>query len=193
MTAASAVSTKRSQGGIPSYHDLMAHAVDPENPRILAFAGVISESLKVGTWPLIVGLSEEDFGCLMNASFPGLALENGVAGAAPRCADEYEELHALLMEYRAAPVAELNWLCHALATAAMRNNHLWQDMGLPSRNVLSRLMLENFPALAARNVGDMKWKKFFYRQLCERAGVPVCKSPNCADCVDYAICFGREE
>jgi nitrogen fixation protein NifQ len=99
----------------------------------------------------------------------------------------------LLMEYRAAPTEELEWLCHAVATAAMRNNHLWQDMGLPSRNVLSRLMLENFPALAARNVGDMKWKKFFYRQLCERAGVPVCKSPNCADCVDYAICFGREE
>ena len=75
----------------------------------------------------------------------------------------------------------------------MRDNHLWQDMGLPNRALLSRLMAHNFPALAARNVGDMKWKKFFYRQLCEQANVPICKSPNCADCVDYRVCFGHEE
>jgi nitrogen fixation protein NifQ len=53
-------------------------------------------------------------------------------------------------------------------------------------------MTEHFPELAKRNVGDMKWKKFFYRQLCERAEVPICKSPNCADCVDYQACFGHE-
>jgi nitrogen fixation protein NifQ len=39
----------------------------------------------------------------------------------------------------------------------------------------------------------MKWKKFFYRQLCERAGVPICKSPHCAECCDRALCFGPEE
>ena len=38
----------------------------------------------------------------------------------------------------------------------------------------------------------MKWKKFFYRQLCERSGMLICKSPRCADCVDYRICFGPE-
>ena len=31
------------------------------------------------------------------------------------------------------------------------------------------------------------------RQLCQRAGVPICKSPHCADCCDYRICFGPEE
>jgi NifQ len=34
----------------------------------------------------------------------------------------------------------------------------------------------HFPTLAAKTIGDMKWKKFFYRQLCERAGIPICKS-----------------
>lgn len=48
-----------------------------------------------------------------------------------------------------------------------------QDMGLPSRKVLSQPMTERLWGLAARNLGDMKWKKFFYRQLCERAGVPI--------------------
>jgi nitrogen fixation protein NifQ len=75
----------------------------------------------------------------------------------------------------------------------MGENHLWQDMGLPSRKVLSQLMTTYFPALAAKNTGDMKWKKFFYRQLCERANVPICKSPHCADCCDYPVCFGGED
>jgi nitrogen fixation protein NifQ len=53
-------------------------------------------------------------------------------------------------------------------------------------------MRENFPALAAKNSGDMKWKKFFYRQLCERAQVPVCKAPHCAECSDYTYCFSHD-
>jgi hypothetical protein len=83
MTAASAV-TKWSQGDILTYHDLMAHAVDPESPRVLTFAGVIFESLKAGTWPLIVGLSEETFESLMSANFPGLALEKGGDPCCPK-------------------------------------------------------------------------------------------------------------
>lgn len=98
----------------------------------------------------------------------------------------------LLLEARREPSETLAWLSHAVASAAMRDNHLWQDMGLPNRALLSRLMAECFPELAARNVGDMKWKKFFYRQLCEREQVPICKSPNCADCIDYKVCFGPE-
>jgi nitrogen fixation protein NifQ len=39
----------------------------------------------------------------------------------------------------------------------------------------------------------MKWKKFFYRQLCEKAQVPICKSPSCAICTDYKLCFAPEE
>jgi nitrogen fixation protein NifQ len=75
----------------------------------------------------------------------------------------------------------------------MGQNHLWQDMGLPDRRVLSRLIEWNFPSLFARNSGDMKWKKFFYRQLCEQAEVLICKSPSCGVCVDHQLCFGHAE
>ncbi|HEY6898882.1 MAG TPA: nitrogen fixation protein NifQ, partial [Rhodocyclaceae bacterium] len=57
---------------------------------------------------------------------------------------------------------------------------------------LSALMLRFFPALAAKNSGDMKWKKFFYRQLCEQTGLLMCKSPHCADCSDYRVCFSHD-
>jgi len=39
----------------------------------------------------------------------------------------------------------------------------------------------------------MKSKKFLYRPLCEPAEVPIGKSPRCAECCDYATCFGPEE
>jgi nitrogen fixation protein NifQ len=39
----------------------------------------------------------------------------------------------------------------------------------------------------------MKWKKFFYKQLCEREGVNACKAPSCAACDDYSKCFGSED
>jgi nitrogen fixation protein NifQ len=106
--------------------------------------------------------------------------------------DEYDDLLALLLDHRVAANAATEQLCRFIARSAMGENHLWQDMALPHRQALSDLMRENFPALFALNNGNMKWKKFFYRQLCERAGVPICKSPHCADCCDYAVCFGPE-
>jgi nitrogen fixation protein NifQ len=39
----------------------------------------------------------------------------------------------------------------------------------------------------------MKWKKFFYKQLCDRAEVKMCPAPSCQVCNDYQNCFGSEE
>ena len=72
------------------------------------------------------------------------------------------------------------------------DNHLWQDLGLGSRSELSALMARWFPALVAKNAFDMKWKKFLYRQLCEREQLLICRSPSCAVCSDHDLCFGPE-
>ncbi|HYN78162.1 MAG TPA: nitrogen fixation protein NifQ [Lamprocystis sp. (in: g-proteobacteria)] len=175
----------------PDYQTLLAAARDPEDDLTLAFAGVLGRALDAGQQPLIRGLPETGFRQILDTFFPGTVLSNGDQATDGAALDELVDLLELLLESRREPSEPLTWLSHAIASAAMRDNHLWQDMGLPNRALLSRLMADNFPALAARNVGDMKWKKFFYRQLCERAEVPICKSPNCADCVDYSICFGH--
>lgn len=168
----------------------------------LAFAGVISRGLLTGRQPLIRGIDETRFRRLADAYTPGLDCRNdaGDASAPHRFAvdevNEFDDLVELLLEHRARPARpdeDPGWLACVIATAAMGDNHLWQDLGLPSRDVLSRLLRENFPTLAALNTRDMKWKKFFYRQLCERAGVMICKSPNCAECCDFRACFGPEE
>ncbi len=168
----------------------------PDDPVTLAFAGVIAQSIKAQRQPLIRGLNEDGFRSLLDTFFPGLECRNGT----PRESDlklfeydEFDDIVALLLEHGTHGEAMETWLAHAIATAAMGENHLWQDMGLPSRKVLSALMQKHFPSLAALNDKDMKWKKFFYRQLCQRAGVLICKSPHCAECCDYRICFGPED
>lgn len=151
----------------------------------------LAESLRTGACPLVRGLDATAFADMCACCAPGITLENG--GATAEVFDEFGELFDLLMEH-AAPADDMSrWLAACISTSAQRDRHLWQDMGLPSRKELSGILLKRFGSLARQNVGDMKWKKFFYRQLCQRAGVPICKSPNCADCSDYAYCFGSEE
>lgn len=109
--------------------------------------------------------------------------------------DEIDDLMALLLDHAdrsAGPKAELYHVAWQIACASLGDQHLWQDLGLPSRDALTQLIGRWFPALAARNVDHMKWKKFFYRQLCERADIMICKSPSCAECSDVGLCFGPE-
>jgi nitrogen fixation protein NifQ len=107
--------------------------------------------------------------------------------------DEFDDLVELLLDHRSGDSEETEWLACAVATACFGNNHLWQDMGLPNRAVLSELLRRYFTALHDKNEGNMKWKKFFYKQLCERAHINVCKAPSCRVCSDYLQCFGSEE
>ena len=110
--------------------------------------------------------------------------------------DEVQDLRQLLLDH-AAPhhqgSAVLRETVETLALASLGDNHLWQDLQLPSRAELSALMRHFFPALVARNHADMKWKKFLYKQLCEREALFICKAPSCAQCDDRPVCFGPED
>jgi nitrogen fixation protein NifQ len=107
--------------------------------------------------------------------------------------DEYEDLRALLLAHAFDEDVATLRLAEMIALACLGENHLWQDLGLPSRKVLSDLMRENFPGLFLANSGNMRWKKFFYRELCRRAEISICRAPSCAVCSEIAVCFGAEE
>lgn len=110
--------------------------------------------------------------------------------------DEVHDVRALLLDHAdpaAGTAAEIAAVAETVAVACLGDNHLWQDLQLASRAELSALMAHWFPALKARNSGDMKWKKFLYKQLCERAEIPICKAPSCAVCSDLPQCFGPED
>jgi len=106
--------------------------------------------------------------------------------------DEVIDVRALLLAHADPAAGTPAWreaAATAVAVACLGDNHLWQDLLLPHRGELNRLMRFWFPQIVAKNSGDMKWKKFLYRQLCEQAEILICKSPSCAVCTDHALCF----
>ena len=132
----------------------------------------------------------------MGAREPIVQLHPVVLARQATRGDEVTDLVALLLAH-ADPAAgtrqEIEHVAQTVALASLGDNHLWQDLQFASRAELSALMRRWFPSLVARNAGDMKWKKFLYRELCQQAEVLICKSPSCAICTDRPVCFGPED
>ncbi|TAN55660.1 MAG: nitrogen fixation protein NifQ [Rhodospirillales bacterium] len=172
----------------------MAVAVgDPFDAHVFACNIALSHVLDRQAPGHGLGLSGPAFKRLLDVFFPGSGVFVDPSSGAGEDAIEEADLRALLLSGRAKGTMGEEWLAAILARACQRPNHLWQDLGLRNRSELSRLMTRHFPGLAALNQRDMKWKKFFYRQLCEAENVPICKSPVCDACADFAHCFGSEE
>lgn len=149
-----------------------------------------------GGLPRDLGLGAEGVAELINSRFPGVVLpvyHPSHTQLDPDRQPERDELIALMLMHRAGDDEGEAAMAHIVAAACMANDHLWQDLGLWSRSDLGQLMQHNFPALAAKNDRDMKWKKFLYKQLCVQEGIYTCRSPSCEVCADYAACFGPEE
>lgn len=178
------------------YSLLMSHSRGLPNDDALARM-LATQAGGGGSLPVGLGLASAEFIALLARHFPGATLPTALHRSPPvwdpRLLEEKDELITLLDLRRAGRDVSERWMSVIVATGCMANDHLWEDMGLWSRRDLSELMARNFPALAARNDRDMKWKKFLYKQLCEQEGVYLCRAPSCAVCCDYALCFGPED
>lgn len=86
------------------------------------------------------------------------------------------------------PVTSL-WLARCLAARTACPGHLWRAMGLFKRAELTAAIQRHLPALAAANSKGMRWKRFLFKQLCEKAGGTLCNTPDCGTCSDYSQCF----
>ncbi len=144
-----------------------------------------------GDW---IGVDASMLGGLAGAMFPAAReqLLSTVSGQVQRSADE-TCLRDLLWAHASDGSALQATLAAMIARRCLRPNHLWQDLGLRSRDELSWLMQRHFEPLAARNVRNMRWKKFFYRQICSDEGFALCSSPICDECDDFDACFPADE
>ncbi len=185
-----------------NYDWLMARAKDPEDDLTRAFASVIQAVSLGNILPPNpgMGLVLDQFSRLLERYFPGSSAEIVDARfeevylvyVSP-LASEFEDMVSLLLEHRTGETESNAWLAHAVASGCMGSDHLYHDMGLPDRSTLSALLQRYFTALFEKNTGNMKWKKFFYKQLCDRAEVMMCPARNCQSCADYKNCFAPEE
>jgi nitrogen fixation protein NifQ len=142
-----------------------------------------------------VGLDGRNLHVLMESLFPaaagiiaGIDMNTGLNVPEPE-----QAIRELLRLYARDAAPLTGWVGAMLARRAQRPNHLWQDLGLRNRSELSSLIERHFPRLKARNSQDMKWKKFFYRQICRGEGFSLCAAPVCSACDDFEDCFGAED
>lgn len=80
-----------------------------------------------------------------------------------------------------------------IARACMEPEHLWMSLGLENRGQLTAILIRHFPTLAARNDGDMRWKKFFYKLLCDIEKISTCTASSCEICPHHLECYGPED
>ncbi len=175
--------------------DTTVVSLDPgADPIAVALAGVLKsigeDRLRADA---SMGLTPSSFAAMTARYFPGGLTARRTPQDAQAVPDEFDDLVALFLEHRAHDGPEVEWLAHAIACGCMGGDHLYQDMGLPNRQALSDLLRRHFTALFEKNTGNMKWKKFFYKQLCDRAEVKACSAPSCQVCSDYRNCFLPEE
>lgn len=165
-----------------------AAARDPNRPLLASM--IAGQATEHGCLPADLGLGLAAWRHLRDHYFPGCRIEG--AQRPVEAIPEWDDLQKLLLAHRGRENPSELLVANILATACAGRDHLWQDLGFAGRDELTRLMWVNFPALARANTGDMKWKKFLYRQFCASEGIYVCPAPSCGVCNDYAKCFGPE-
>jgi nitrogen fixation protein NifQ len=105
---------------------------------------------------------------------------------------ERDALVSLFCLYQSKSIPFVDSATIVIATACLNPTHLWESLGLNNRLQLSEWLEINFPNLAGANTRNMRWKRFFYLQLCEQGGDYVCRAPSCEQCVSFDECFGPE-
>jgi len=189
-----AQSKNREQLRDATYSWLLGNCVRYELGDLIARM-LASQIAGAGDMPRYLGLTRVEFTSMMQHHFPGISLEQfdhyGVVLDADR-SDEHSELRELFLSHADADPRINEWVADILIAGCMGGDHLWQDLGVWSRKDLTALIRTAFAPLADKNVQDMKWKKFFYKQLCIQEGVYTCRAPSCQVCADYKECFGPE-
>lgn len=142
----------------------------------------------LGPLTLRLGLSGAQLASLRDAWAPRTALPD-LDLPAPEAPVDQRSIATLVLMRAGSAAPEARWLAAILARRAMEPHHLWEDMGLPSRAALSGLIGRHLPGLARANSQNMRWKKFFYRQICADAAFALCLSPTCDACPERADCF----
>ncbi|OGG99992.1 MAG: hypothetical protein A2600_11255 [Candidatus Lambdaproteobacteria bacterium RIFOXYD1_FULL_56_27] len=175
---------------------LMAH--QKGQPEVPFLAQVVATwAAGGGVLPDGLGLDPAGYGGMMEEYFglSGAPFE-AVSGKIfdPNRMPEIEELRTLLSRHRKGEHPRELWIIEVIIAGMLGQDHLWEDMGFWSRKELTGLITAVFPVLAEKNTENMRWKKFIYKQLCiQEEFVYTCRSPSCAVCVDFKLCFAVEE
>jgi len=197
-------------------HDRQVSAEDPVYSTLMASPtpeGVAEEDRHLFSCLLAVamgetrqpagalGLFREDLRDILATYFPGVEPVDLVNDSLPDqkvCPESNGEVLAILLSHvqkdmDGRDVRPSAWMARILAARAAHSGHLWSAMGLFERPELTAAIRRHLPSLAAANSGGMRWKRYLFKEICELHGAALCKSPNCGECSDHALCFDAGE
>jgi nitrogen fixation protein NifQ len=161
-----------------------------------------------------LGLSRGKIAEILENMFPG---SYEIDEIVPQNADTGKDVPAepvlrdMLVENGTTGAEIESWLANIFVRRCQVGDHMWRSIGLFSRNELTEAMNRYFKPLASKNIYDLKWKRFLYKQMRERNNLsldkyPYCEScnryivtedgdkfPFCAHCPDFAECSATEE
>ncbi|MEN8513027.1 nitrogen fixation protein NifQ [Burkholderia sp. RS02] len=177
---------------------LLLAAANADTPDARLFGALVAARARRNELGLL-GLSHAQLAGLLARRFPRLpspdaaALVSTVAMALlpSTHAAFIATLHTRLMD-DANPAAtrdDADCLASIIAHACLRPDHLWRDLGLDGRDAVSAMLDRYFPALAARNVAHLRWKKFLAQEVAASLGIPPGPAPGCPGCEDFGFCF----
>ncbi len=159
---------------------------------ILAHA-LREQAAGLGPATALLGLSGAEVAALAARWLPGADLTGIDPSDATRPAPvrdvEQQAIERLVLWRAAGAGPEVRWLAAILARRSMESRHLWEDLGLPARPALTQMIARFLPGLAAANARNMRWKKFFARQICSDAAFALCPAPICDACDERQSCF----
>lgn len=160
------------------------------------FACLLTVASQEGSLGQSLGLKPTDLNRLLHRLFPRFdrsVFSKEVLSSKTLKADA--ETRAMLLKYvprhSKNPLPRL--LALVLAARAAQPGHLWVAMGLFARPELSAAIERLLPNLAAANTENMRWKRFFAKQICDAHGGTLCKAPTCGACPERDECFPPEE
>ncbi|KER68923.1 hydrogenase [Burkholderia cepacia] len=177
---------------------LLSTAASADTPDARLFCALVTARARRNELGLL-GLSHAQLAGLLARQFPRLPAADAAALMSPASvallpsthAAFVATLHARLMD-DANPAADRDdagCLASIIAHACLRPDHLWRDLGLDGRDAVSAMLDHYFPALAARNVAHLRWKKFLAQEVAAALDVPPGPAPGCPGCEDFGFCF----
>ncbi|MBP0594739.1 nitrogen fixation protein NifQ [Paraburkholderia sp. LEh10] len=172
---------------------LLAHATHRDAADTVMFARLIGAKCASGEL-LHLGLTRDALDALRSRHFPSAATPHAAPEHIAAAAHQpfVQALRAFLLRDEtslAAQDADAQCLATIIATACLRPDHLWRDLGLDGRDDVTAILTRHYPQLVARNVDGTRWKKFLARELAFAEGRAPAPAPGCPGCEDYAFCY----
>jgi nitrogen fixation protein NifQ len=161
----------------------------PDAPDSVLFARLVDARIGQGDLHLL-GLDSPALGALIDRHFIDDASRDLANEIAAPQHPFFAELRGLLIWNDITKHAEdARCLASIIAAASLRPDHLWRDLGLSGRDDVTAMLERHYPQLIARNVENLRWKKFLAQEVAHAKGeAPTC-APGCPGCEDFGFCY----